>query len=1011
MTRKSKFNRFISEVEMMNLADQLTDADQTMEEKLNAADGAVFSDTFLSAFNYYKNVIRNLADQTGRSLNETRPRKRDEFQKKMAQTMEAVSLYLQQADVYAAKKESENLEAKQIAAGNAVRNQNENEQLKKHASAPDDADVIGSLVELRTEMNRALQTQKEKLDRETRQDRKRQINADIRTLEDNLNLVGYFTRYFRMLDFREYTKALEERRQNETDQKVAEIVKETDPDDRPRIYDKGLLAVFAKESQNSLTGADGRISDPALYKLLGDVIKYAEKTPVVTSERNSEEEENPLVEEAKDAGKISTALDQLMNKFEEETDYSEKDDQRLLIMANLQNYFDAELNGKLGLSATEMEDENSLHIHYSGKYLSNHKYEKNLWQFKKKHEKKLLAKGKKTADEHEMETDRRDDVLFPHEPSPYDVSQGCIGNCYFVATLSEIAAKHPEKIKEMIRDNRDGTATVRFYHYKNSRMEPFYVTVDKYFTDGQAEGALWVQVIERAWAVSGMMKSVHTANEDLDATNDLIKEAQPVPLNIDELFAEASKEDSEITYDDCPWVFENFRLKKWNPDLDQTSGGREEYVMSFLLGDAAKTTHVKIAEELSRMNGNIPVSLSDGYTEEETEIADRIKNAVDEGRIVTAGSVSAENDHIKIAGINLNHAYSVLDVIKKKISVRGQEVTRTFVKLRNPHGNTGRTYYIDPKTCVLVAKENTEMEGSKNYNHDGITYVELKHFVKEFDSVEISKVADTDVTRSISAAREEKNALKEYREIMKQFKKKMSKASGKITINSGEWNELRDAVDDFVSKKPANYAELGDKLKKIASLSRKYESHCVSSEKEREKETTAQRIEKHALIADLNILTDAALKGIFAEPSAYVKHKIAEKYVDQWLEKHPEKVQQFAGPEGRRDAVNKMIHSEFFAKNTFEYETFDECLNLLRSNEAVTVPDAVFAEKIADRDKVLLGTLLTDEEKAEAPKKKKTAGNGHKLSLQEELDQQRPDIDVKAENEIVFAEKPAVPVM
>lgn len=48
---------------------------------------------------------------------------------------------------------------------------------------------------------------------------------------------------------------------------------------------------------------------------------------------------------------------------------------------------------------------------------------------------------------------------------PYDIIQGALGNCYFMCSLSAIAksAGGPQKIKDMIKYNGDGTYTVKLY--------------------------------------------------------------------------------------------------------------------------------------------------------------------------------------------------------------------------------------------------------------------------------------------------------------------------------------------------------------------------------------------------------------------------------------------------------------------------------------------------------------------------------------------------------------------
>ena len=67
--------------------------------------------------------------------------------------------------------------------------------------------------------------------------------------------------------------------------------------------------------------------------------------------------------------------------------------------------------------------------------------------------------------------------LFKDGPTGEDVRQGAIGDCYFPATFSAIAHSDPQAIKDMIRENPDGTYTVRFF--KNGlKSSPKEVTVD-----------------------------------------------------------------------------------------------------------------------------------------------------------------------------------------------------------------------------------------------------------------------------------------------------------------------------------------------------------------------------------------------------------------------------------------------------------------------------------------------------------------------------------------------------
>jgi hypothetical protein len=90
-------------------------------------------------------------------------------------------------------------------------------------------------------------------------------------------------------------------------------------------------------------------------------------------------------------------------------------------------------------------------------------------------------------------------------PTADDVSQGQLGDCYFLATISSIADVNPYRIRNAIVDLGDGTYAVRF----KSHNTETYVRVDgdlptrynylSYAQEG-AENSIWVAVMEKAWA-------------------------------------------------------------------------------------------------------------------------------------------------------------------------------------------------------------------------------------------------------------------------------------------------------------------------------------------------------------------------------------------------------------------------------------------------------------------------------------------------------------------------------
>jgi hypothetical protein len=114
-----------------------------------------------------------------------------------------------------------------------------------------------------------------------------------------------------------------------------------------------------------------------------------------------------------------------------------------------------------------------------------------------------------------FKTERFTGPLFIDEPTPADVRQGAIGNCYFPAALAAVASTSPQAIKDMVKQNQDGTYTVRFYENGN-KSRPVEVKVDgdlyvRAFggpiygsslggTNTKDKMELWYPIIEKAYA-------------------------------------------------------------------------------------------------------------------------------------------------------------------------------------------------------------------------------------------------------------------------------------------------------------------------------------------------------------------------------------------------------------------------------------------------------------------------------------------------------------------------------
>ncbi len=92
-------------------------------------------------------------------------------------------------------------------------------------------------------------------------------------------------------------------------------------------------------------------------------------------------------------------------------------------------------------------------------------------------------------------------------PSENDITQGVVGDCYFLATLSSIAKLNPTIIRQDVTTETDGTFDVKMI--VSGKKQTVHVNADlPVQTDGElayagfgAQNSIWVAVLEKAWAV------------------------------------------------------------------------------------------------------------------------------------------------------------------------------------------------------------------------------------------------------------------------------------------------------------------------------------------------------------------------------------------------------------------------------------------------------------------------------------------------------------------------------
>jgi hypothetical protein len=111
--------------------------------------------------------------------------------------------------------------------------------------------------------------------------------------------------------------------------------------------------------------------------------------------------------------------------------------------------------------------------------------------------------------------------IFPKEPSPKDIKQGAIGDCFFLAGLSSIVGNDPSAVTKMIKDNGDGTVTVKLHDVEvvkvtneqglevdQKNFKEKFITFEKSIlhTDFSIRehadtSAPWVSLMEKAYAI------------------------------------------------------------------------------------------------------------------------------------------------------------------------------------------------------------------------------------------------------------------------------------------------------------------------------------------------------------------------------------------------------------------------------------------------------------------------------------------------------------------------------
>ena len=292
-----------------------------------------------------------------------------------------------------------------------------------------------------------------------------------------------------------------------------------------------------------------------------------------------------------------------------------------------------------------------------------------------------------------------DAPLFAHEPTVNDLRQGKVSNCWMVAGTCAAINYEPNIIKDCMKDNGDGTVTVRLYKNEKNMPTPIYIRVTKevpkLITGGaiHTSGALWMQILEKAAAFLG--------------------------------YSSATKQDENAGYD-ALW---HGKPDDWVFALTGRFGDR-------IIGSSMRSTFVEgdlFSKEVGGFSRQINNDItSDGFhlknEKFKAELFNQLINARKDGRIFTYGSKASDTP-----GMNTGHAYTVVSA--------GEDADGRFVIMRNPYGNMSAKYKDDGSLCKTDYYATSSMNETCGMfkisyedflkNCGGLSMIDMKSALKE----------------------------------------------------------------------------------------------------------------------------------------------------------------------------------------------------------------------------------------------------------------------------------------
>lgn len=444
---------------------------------------------------------------------------------------------------------------------------------------------------------------------------------------------------------------------------------------------------------------------------------------------------------------------------------------------------------------------------------------------------------------------RSQDVLFPHPDSPSldEITQCRIPDCFLLAAIQAIMS-HPEGksfIRGMVRQNNDGTTTVRFFD--PITLKPEYIKIENsIIVDRLGElnlhSALWVHMLEKAYAARGKkdsdtlidasVSSVYSSGgASADALTSLtgLKTTYNAfslsPLQIEAFLGENFYTLIKSMLDlpgilpeqliNCLASLPSFQLNALYNQFGAVMGNEPserqalarylEFIKCYHQDQATyketlknrsvkklEEKHPEVAKKFQKIF-NKTALFSGYYTDDQLQVYQNITQALAEGKLITTGTNTRFEKEDNTIGLIDNHAYTMLGAFEQEIEIKNsagkkEKIKARFVRVRNPWGKMEGL--LDKGRDLVVGGIGRVYEQDpKNFDiriqgsNGPIFNVELSDFCKYFDHYNISSSANQKFHRDA----EKEKYISELTQFISQFS---------IHFSSSV-NELLDAQVDY----------------------------------------------------------------------------------------------------------------------------------------------------------------------------------------------------------------------